>query len=208
MNFFLKFVEALTITLALSLDSFVCSFAYGINKIKVPLKSVLTINFICCSVMAISVTLGVYIAKYIPEVITIWLSFVCLFVIGAIKILGPIIKKQIKKRIVKKPSYMLSIIEDTTKADKNNNNILSPLEAVGLAFALSIDSLAVGFSAVVGHGLKFELVLAEFITDFVALNLGAFIGGKIFKNKKLDLGWLSGLILIMLATYRLIMCYI
>ena len=208
MNFFYKLLEALMITLALSIDSFVCSFAYGVNKIKVPLKSVLTINFICCLTMAISVTIGAYIAKYISQSVTVWLGFSCLFLIGAIKLFVPIIKKIIKKHIAKKPNYMLSIFSDSTNADKNNNNILSPLEAISLAFALSVDSLFVGFSAVVGHGLKYELVLAEFITDFLAINLGALIGNKVFKNVKLNLNWLSGLILIALATIRLILNYI
>jgi len=208
MNFFYKFLEALTITLALSIDSFVCTFAYGISKIKVPIKSVLTINFICCSVMAISVTLGVYIAKYIPQTITMWLGFSCLLLIGLIKLIVPILKKMAKKRLEKKHNFMLSIFSDSTNADINNNNILSPLEAVGLAFALSIDSLFVGFSAVVGHGLKFELVLAEFVTDFIAINLGAFIGNKMFKNIRLNLSWLSGVMLIGLAVFKLVFNYI
>ena len=205
MNFFLGFVEALTITLALSIDSFVCSFAYGVNKIKVPVKSVLTINFICCSVMAVSVICGIYIGDFIPQSITGWFSFGALLTIGLIKIIGPFFKQLINKQVERKPNFMLSIFADGTKADANKNNILSPIEAVSLAVALSIDSLFVGFSAVVGHGLGFELVLAEFITDFIAINLGALIGLKIFKNVNLDLSWLSGIILIFLASARLIL---
>ncbi len=208
MNFFLRFLEALTITFSLSIDTFVCSFAYGVNKIKIPLKSVFTINFVCCVAMAISVFAGNLLANYIPLNVTTWISFACLVLIGLIKLFAPIVKNSIKKRCEKKESKMLLILTDNTTADKNKNKVLSPLEAVSLAFALSIDSLAVGFSAVVGCGSGYELILAEFITDFIAINLGAFIGKKVFKNVKLNLSWLSGVILIVLAVVRLTLALI
>lgn len=204
MNFFLLMMEAFAITISLSIDTFVCSFAYGVNKIKIPFKSAIIVNFICAVTMALSVFLGKVFAEFINETVAAWISFAALTLIGLLKLVGPQIKKWLAN-ICKKPHKFLKVVNDNTIADVNENKILSPIEAISLALALSIDSLAVGFSATISSGLSWQLVVAAFITDFIAINLGGLVGRKVFKNVKLNLDWLSGAILIVLAVVRLVL---
>ena len=44
-------IESLLLVLAVSLDAFVASIAYGTNKIKIPFVSATIINIICSSVL-------------------------------------------------------------------------------------------------------------------------------------------------------------
>ena len=208
MNFFLLMIEAFGVAVSLSVDTFVCSFAYGVNKIKIPFKSAIIINIICAITMALSVFLGKVFAEFINESVASWISFGALTLIGLLKVLDPLIKKLIAKISEKHSNKFLKVVHDNTSADANQNKILSPLEAISLALALCIDSLAVGFSATISSGLSWQLVLAAFITDFAAINLGSLIGRKVFKNVKLNLDWLSGVILIVLAATRLILHFI
>ncbi len=47
-------IESLLLVLAVSLDAFVASIAYGTNKIKIPFVSATIINIICSSVLGVS----------------------------------------------------------------------------------------------------------------------------------------------------------
>ncbi len=47
-------IESLLLVLAVSLDAFVASIAYGTNKIKIPFASATIINIICSSVLGLS----------------------------------------------------------------------------------------------------------------------------------------------------------
>ncbi len=49
-------METILLVLALSLDAFVASIAYGTNKIKIPFKSIIIIDSIC----AISLVISLY----------------------------------------------------------------------------------------------------------------------------------------------------
>ncbi len=51
-------IESLLLVLAVSLDAFVASIAYGTNKIKISFVSATIINIICSSVLGVSLFLG------------------------------------------------------------------------------------------------------------------------------------------------------
>ena len=99
--------------------------------------------------------------------------------------------------------FFIDICLDETKADIDQSKTLSVREAVYLAFALSLDSLVTGFGiglTQVNHAvvLSFSLVL-----HLVALLLGSLIGQKLAKRSSINISWLSGAILIVLAFIRI-----
>ncbi|EES91892.1 conserved hypothetical protein [Clostridium botulinum D str. 1873] len=87
--------------------------------------------------------------------------------------------------------------------DTSNERILKPAEAFTLAIACSLDGIAIGF----GSGLTiinyFQVVGFSLISDMVAVMLGCFLGKKIAEKINLNLSWLSGLLLLMLAFMKL-----
>ena len=98
----------------------------------------------------------------------------------------------------------MQIFGNETVADSNKDKILSSAEAVSLAFALSMDGLAVGFSAGLTGANPVLLILFSLIIGFSAVISGHKIGGKLASKLKINLSWLSGLILVAIAISKLI----
>ncbi|WP_051365849.1 hypothetical protein [Metaclostridioides mangenotii] len=94
------FLEIFLLVIALSIDSFVASFAYGANKIKIPISSVAVINIICTLVLGVSLFLGSAIGSYIPSNLTKIICFSILFFIGLIKLFDSTSKSFIKKTTI------------------------------------------------------------------------------------------------------------
>lgn len=203
-------VEALLLVTALSVDSFVASFAYGANKIKIPFISVSIISIICSVILILSIFLGSIIKPLIPEPQTI--CFVILFILGIVKLFDSSIKTFIRKHndlnkqlkfSLFNLSFILNIYADPQNADCDLSRELSPLEAAPLAIALSIDGLAVGIGAGLVTVSIIQIIVFSLITNVITILLGSYIGYKIAERTSLNLSWLSGLLLIILAVMKL-----
>ena len=205
-------LEALMLVTVLSTDAFVASFAYGANRIRIPFSCVLLINIICRIILAASLLLGALIRPYITESFTKLLSFAILLVLGIAKLFDSAIKSMIRKHknLSKKINFsafhlkfILTIYADPEEADSDASRVLSPLEAVSLAIALSLDSLAAGFGAAIAQTNLWLILIFSFCTDFLAIMLGGFVGRKVSEKCSLNLSWVSGLLLIVLAVLKL-----
>ncbi len=195
---------------ALSLDTFMAALSYESNKIKIPISSNLIISFICSLFLFISLLLGNFLGTFIPDVILKWISFFILFFIGFIKVFDNRIKNFIKKRNFKGKSinfsfcnlrFILQIYSDYSCADVDKSKSLSPIEAICLALALSIDGLSAG----IAFNTSFILGLFIFLSCFI-MNFGFILLSKLFNhfmNNKLDFSLLGGFIFIILAFCRL-----
>ncbi|KNF08609.1 putative membrane protein [Gottschalkia purinilytica] len=206
-------LQSILLVSALCLDAFVASIAYGTNKIKIPFKSVTVINIVCSSILAISFFLGSIVKKILPENVTIIISFTILMGLGIYYLFESIIKAYLKKKSYtnKKVNFklfdfrfVLDIYADETKADFDNSKYLSSREALYLALALSLDGMAIGFGSSLGNINYIQVVLLSLISDMIAVLVGSFIGRKVVEKVKINLSWLSGLILIVLAIMKLL----
>lgn len=205
-------IETLLLVTALSVDSFVASFAYGANKIKIPFISVSIISIICSVILVISVFLGSIIKPLIPEHMTQNICFVILFILGIIKLFDSSIKTFIRKHndlnkqlkfSLFNLSFILNIYADPQNADCDLSRELSPLEAAPLAMALSIDGLAVGIGAGLVTVSMIQIIIFSLIANIITILLGSYVGYKIAERTSLNLSWLSGLLLIILAVMKL-----
>ncbi len=59
--------ELMVLLMALSVDAFIASFAYGVSSIKIPWVSVLILAGVSSLVLALSASLGLLIKNFIPE---------------------------------------------------------------------------------------------------------------------------------------------
>ncbi len=100
--------------------------------------------------------------------------------------------------------FILQVIKDNTLADADKSKVLSIKESISLGMALSLD----GICAAVSFGLSFNNYIIVFIFSFsitfIMFILGNVIGKKINNGKELNLSWLSGVILLILAITKLI----
>ncbi|MBU5591539.1 sporulation membrane protein YtaF [Clostridium sp. MSJ-4] len=206
-------VEALLLAASCSLDAFVASIAYGTNKVKIPFISIQIINLVCSSILAISLFFGSIVKKFLPGNISTIISFIALMLLGGRYIIQSIIKSYVEKNKNSDKSikfklydlrFVLNIYVSEGKEDSNSLKSVKSKEAFYLAVALSLDSLAVGFASALGSINYKQVVLFSLITDAVAVWAGLFLGRKFVEKTKLNLSWLSGLILIGLAFLKLI----
>ena len=98
---------------------------------------------------------------------------------------------------------IIDIYIDETKADLDNSKTISLNEALYLAIALSIDSIAIGFGTGIGNINYFAVVILSLIWDIIAIWSGLFLGEKFIEKINVDLSWLSGILLILLAFLKL-----
>lgn len=206
-------VQSLILVLSLCIDTFVTSIVYSSNKIKIPVVSGLIIDTICSLFLAISLFFGYLIKDFIPINIASTISFLLLLILGVYRLFEAFFKNLIKKYYDKGSpltfkifefKFILQIYADEIKADLDESKILSPKEAFFLAVALSLDSLTVGFGCSLGSVNYLATVLLSFLVGALLLVLGGYVGRKISKNYNLNLSWLSGVLLIILAFIRII----
>lgn len=208
----IPFIDIFLLVIALSVDAFVASFAYGSDKIKIPVISVAIISSICSMVLIVSTLLGSFIKQFIPPHSTNIICFIILFILGTIKLFDSSIKSFIRKNAnLKKElkfsafnlSFILNIYADPQNADCDSSKILSPAEAAPLAFALSIDGLAVGIGAGLVTINFVEIVILSLLSNAIAVLLGSYMGYKIAESTDLNLSWISGTLLIILSFMKL-----
>lgn len=160
-----------------------------------------------------SLFLGSIIKEFVPVKVTSTISFIILFSFGIYYLFDSMVKNYVRKnRDSNKKlkikfsdlSFIIDICIDETKADMDHSKILSPKEALYLSTALSLDSLAIGLGSSLGNVNYMQIVILSLISDFVFVYAGAFVGRKFVEKSKLNLSWLSGIILIFLAITRII----
>ena len=206
-------IESLLLVLSLCIDSFVASIAYGTSKIKIPILSAIIINLICTATLALSLFVGSIVKDFLPGRVPILLGFFLLMAIGIYRLFEYIFKACITKHSNSdKPltfklfdfKFVLQVYADEIKADFDKSKYLNSKEAFYLALALSLDSLAVGFGSSLCNINYFQTLLLCFIIGLLCVLIGVFIGRKFAEKMHLELSWLSGVLLIIIAILRIV----
>lgn len=207
------FFESLVLVTALSIDAFVACFGYGTNRIRIPLGSAAVIDGISGGILVLFLLVGKLISPILPQGILKVFCFAVLFGLGIVKLFDSSLKALIRKSgqtapqlyfSILKFQFILTVYADPDKADADESSLLSPREAVSLGAALSLDSAAVGFGAGVlplHVGLTAALSL---LVGALAIWLGCLLGNKVAERSSLNLSWLSGLLLIVLALMKFV----
>lgn len=201
--------EIFVIILCLSFDALLASFSYGINRIKIPLKSMIIINLVITITFILAMVIGEILSDFInPSYLNI-ISFFILFSLAILKFFEYSIKKyfcNIKNKSFKlyNMSFILSVVSDSTLADVDKSKELNCKEAISLGLALSLD----GICAALSIGLLFNNYLLAFIYSFsitfLMFIIGNKLGNKISRKKDINLSWFSGLILLILSITKII----
>ena len=206
-------LESLLLVFSLCIDTFVASIAYGTNKIRIPFSSAIIINGVCSLFLAISLFFGSIFKDFLPPGVATTLSFCLLFILGVYRLFECFFKTYIQKfSDIGVPltfkmfdfKFVLEIYANETKADYDKSKILTSKEAFYLAVALSLDSLAVGFGSSLGSVRYLEVILLSLLIGLLSLIIGCFLGSKFIEKVNINLSWLSGAMLILLAVLRAI----
>lgn len=205
-------ILAFLLVIAVCIDAFATSVTYGIRKISIPVFSAIVISSIGTTFLGISLYLAGLVQKFIPASLCMTLSVILLIFLGVVSLFQSTIKSYLKKHKGQKNmrfslfdiSFVVEIMFDETKADADNSKVLSAKEALLLAVALSVDSLATGFSAGLAAPNFSGIVLLCLVIGFISVRIGCVIGKKISEKSNLNLSWTSGVVLILLALTKII----
>ena len=99
---------------------------------------------------------------------------------------------------------ILNIYANPEQADQDRSGVLSVGEATALAVALSLDSLTVGVGAGLDQTPVFAAVLISFVLGLAAILLGRWLGDKLMRGLQIEVSWISGLMLLVLAGLKLV----
>lgn len=198
---------------AISLDALGAAIAYGADRIRIPIYSSLVIASVCTGCLAISLFFGYAIASVVPAFLTRLIGFLILCIIGGTKLIDSGIKVWIRKRKVNQKQinftafhfkFILTIYADPQKADVDHSRVLSPGEAFSLALALSLDGLAAGIGGGFIHFHVLSVLLFTFLFTMICVVGGSKIGERLARKTTMDLSFVSGMVLIMLALIKFI----
>lgn len=202
-------LQAILFSFLLSLDAFTSSIAYGASHIKIPFLEALEISGIGVLFLGLSFFLSFFLKGFIDESVARIIGCIILCGLGLHNLLMTWIRKLIKKRKEMKPiqfevsniHIMLEIYLDETSADFDHSKRLNSKEALFLAIALSIDSLATGFSMGLGNIHYGWFLIFTFCFTLFAVLFGSYFGKKV--TSRVDFAWMSGVLLVFLGILKL-----
>lgn len=204
-------VQLLLFLMVLSLDAFTAGIAYGAEKIKIGFGSGIIISLFGGFALLLSAWVGNWISGGLSETFCKTLSFVILFFVGLFNFIQGAVKSYIKRRRESGASmhfklhgldFFVEVLMDETKADADHSSYLSTREAAYLAAALSVDSLAAGIGAGFAGMSAWQLGAGAVFMNLFAVFCGCLLGRLIASCSRLELSWLGGAVLILLAFFR------
>lgn len=203
-------IHGFLLVVALSVDSFLASLAYGVERIRIPLRSALLISGIGVGFLSVSLYTASFIQQFIPPAFCAIISFSIFFMVGISSIFQGTIKQFLRKRKrgslcfeYSGISFVLDVYLDETKADMDHSKQLSLKEALYLAVALSFDSLVSGFALGIHIDNPLWVLIVSFCIGLCAVYAGAFLGEHSAKLAGWNLSWLSGVLFLILAFMRI-----
>ena len=204
-------ITSFLLVVALSLDSFLASLAYGAQKIRIPLRSTLLIALIGTSFLGVSIyTAGLFQKVLHPQYAAVF-SFAIFFLMGVSALFQGTIKSFLKDRKSRKVpfqysgiSFVLDVYLDETRAGADHSKELSLHEALYLAVALSIDSIVSGFAYGVQVHDRLLVLCISFTVGFLAVFFGSYIGRHVASLADWNLSWVSGILFLLLAFMRIL----
>jgi putative sporulation protein YtaF len=203
---------------ALSFDSFVAGMTYGMRKVKIPVVSVSVIAGFSGGLMFLSLHAGHWIAHGFSP---FWSQLAGALILMGLGIWTLINKGQREEEPVANQEsesgktllsfeirmlgLVIQILKTPMAADVDRSGVISPMEAVWLGLALSLDAFGAGLGAAMMGYPPFPLALAIAATSALFLLAGIRTGWKV-SGKRLPalMEYLPGLLMIAIGLFRLI----
>lgn len=193
---------------AVSLDSMTAGFSYGAEKVHVKPLALVILSCVPAVFITASGSLGSMIGSFLSPGLLPFLSFFLLTAIGSAKLLESLVRHLAKKHPslmgnwgcrIKQVNIIFTIYLSPEEANRTDLQVLSAKEALLLSLALSLDSVLVGMALPTAAVSWFSLLLSAALFNLLLFLLGLFSGRLLSRVLHMDLSWLSGLCLLILA---------
>jgi putative sporulation protein YtaF len=177
----LLFLSALLFSISSNLDNVVVGTAYGIKKIKIGIIANLIIAIVTSSGTFLSMSLGWYIAKFIPQSVSNVLGAGIIVILGiyfVIQSLIKLIRNTNSKELALKD--LSDMVEYAEHSDVDKSGHIDNKEAFILALGLTFNNLGTGVAASITGVNIYYTVIATFIISILTIILGVSIGKNVF----------------------------
>lgn len=198
---------------AVSIDSLTAGLTYGTQRVKIKRCAYLILIFIPALFITLARHIGTCIYFFLPESVLPFLSFTLLALLGLSKLTESLLRLLARKYPsltrnwgwkIKQINIIFTIYLSPEDANQEDLQILNAREALLLSLALSLDSVLVGmaFTARPLPGPFLFLLAALF--NLILFTAGYTLGHLASRVLHIDLSWLSGLFLLLLALQALL----
>lgn len=202
------FSSLLLFLTAVSLDSLTAGFSYGTKKVRIELLSLVLLSCVPSVFITAANSAASLIGLLFPTGILPLLSFVILFLIGSAKLLESLLRHLAKKRPglignrgyqIKQMHIIFTVYLSPEEANQTDLQVLSAKEAWLLSLALSLDSVLAGMAFTTSAIPPLTLLLTAIFFHLLLFLAGYALGRLLSHILRIDLSWLSGLCLLLLA---------
>lgn len=202
------FAALLLFLTAVSIDSLTAGLTYGTQRVHIKPFSYLIL--ICVPAVFITAAnhISSHILSFLPEATLPFLSFTLLMILGFSKLSESLIRLLAHKHPsltrnwgckIKQINIIFTVYLSPEDANQDDLQILTPKEAFLLSLALSLDSVLVGMAFHTGPLPLAVLFLLAALFNLLLFAAGYGFGHLISSVLRIDLSWLSGLFLLLLA---------
>lgn len=198
---------------AVSIDSLTAGLTYGTQKVRIKFPSYFILICVPATFITAANRVGSYISLFLPESSIPLLSFVLLMLLGCSKLSESLIRLLARKCPslkrnwgcrIKQLNIIFTVYLSPEDANQEDLQVLTPKEALLLSLALSLDSVLAGMAFTAGQFPLIALFLLSAIFNLLLFAAGYGFGHLISTVLHVDLSWLSGLFLLLLAVHALV----
>lgn len=206
------FPALIVFLLAVTLDSLTAGLTYGTRKVHIKALSYIILVCVPAFFIAAANQIGALLAYLLPPQALSWISFTLLSVLGISKLAESLIRRLAGRHPslarnwgckIKQINIIFTIYLSPEDANQEDLQILSAKEALLLSLALSLDSILVGMAFTAEPIPWIFLFLFAVLFNLFFFLLGYLFGRFLCHLFHVDLSWLSGLFLLLLALHAL-----
>ncbi|MCL2570156.1 MAG: manganese efflux pump [Firmicutes bacterium] len=179
------FLSAFILIIVVSFDVFGIGLAYGAQKKSVPLLHLLIISTIGSILIGGALIFGYYTRSFLNPNITMWASFTLFMLIGLFKLAS-----WFANRNKEFQSKQISIKEAVLLA------LILAIDGTGIAFAIALETINIYFII--------AIISISLVTDIVLFKFGQIIGKTVANKSRFNIGFIGGLLLILIAVLQLV----
>lgn len=190
----------------LSIDSFFVGAVFGMQQIKLPVRSAVVIFLVSCLMVILASVLGGGIFALLPDSLKKVLSAAIFIGVGGALLLDGLLSGRPSKCVnihVKPLKLVITLMREPEDADLDRSKTIDGAEALYVGTALSADACAAAaaFGGDAVSPVMLSLIASSLTT--VLLFLGCGFGVHIQKSRIFRVGALSGTLMILLGIFRL-----
>lgn len=206
-------ISLLLFLTAVSVDSLTAGLTYGTQRVRISRFSYLILSCIPALSITLAGRIGSWIFFLLPPDALPFLSFILLSLLGLSKLTESLLRRLTRRYPslmrnwglkIRQINIIFTVYLSPEDANQEDLQILSAREALLLALALSLDSVlaSMAFSGFLLPALPLFLIASLF--NLLLFTAGYLLGHLISSVLHIDLSWLSGLFLLLLALQALL----